>query len=72
MILCGITICTDKTTNDAKQILLKEYIKSVKKLNTHQTAPKEITEELLERFKNVRGGGLLFPYIGTGKGYGCL
>ena len=23
---------TDKTTNDAKQILLKEYIKSVKKL----------------------------------------
>ena len=28
---------TDKTTNDAKQILLKEYIKSVKKTKTHTT-----------------------------------
>ena len=64
---------TDKTTNDAKQILLKEYIKSVKKLkHTSPTAPKELTDELLERFKNVRGGGLVFPYVGTGKGYGCL
>ena len=64
---------TDKTTNDAKQILLKEYIKSVKKLkHTPPTAPKELTDELLERFKNVRGGGLVFPYVGTGKGYGCL
>ena len=40
--------------------LLKEYIKSVKTKHKPPTAPKEITEELLERFKNVRGGGLVF------------
>ena len=64
---------TDKNANDAKQKLIKEYLKSVKKLKPKPpTAPKELTDELLERFKNVRGGGLVFPYVGTGKGYGAL
>ena len=64
---------TDKTANDAKQKLIKEYLKSVKKLKyKDSSAPSEITEDLLNRFKEVRGGGLVFPYVGTGKGYGCL
>lgn len=64
---------TDKKANEAKQTLIKEYLKSVKKLkHKPPTAPKEITEDLLNRFKEVRGGGLVFPYVGTGKGYGSL
>ena len=64
---------TDKKTNDAKQTLIKKYLKSVKQLKwKDSTAPAEITEDLLNRFKEVRGGGLVFPYVGTGKGYGCL
>ena len=64
---------TDKKANDAKQTLIKEYLKSVKKLKLKPpSAPKEITEDLLTRFKEVRGGGLVFPYVGTGKGYGSL
>ena len=62
---------TDKKANDAKQKLIKEYLKSVKKLKyKDSSAPAEITEDLLNRFKEVRGGGLVFPYVGTGKGYG--
>lgn len=64
---------TDKKANDAKQTLIKEYLKSVKNLKwKDSSAPAEITEDLLNRFKEVRGGGLVFPYVGTGKGYGSL
>ena len=64
---------TDKNANDAKQKLIKEYLKSVKKLKPKPpSTPKEVTEDLLNRFKEVRGGGLVFPYVGTGKGYGAL
>ena len=37
---------TDKTTNDAKQILLKEYIKSVKKLKHNHQCTKRINRRI--------------------------
>ena len=55
---------TDKNANDAKQKLIKEYLKSVKKLKPKPpSTTNEVTEDLLNRFKEVRGGGLVFPYV---------
>jgi 4-aminobutyrate aminotransferase-like enzyme len=66
-------------TRDGMKQLMESYMATARSLRARgvtSASPgghlSQETEKLLERFKEVRGAGLVFPYIGSGKGYGPL
>ena len=69
----------NKETREATDKLMKSYMGTAHSLRARGVTSSspgghlgEQTDKMLERFKEVRGAGLVFPYIGSGKGYGPL
>jgi len=64
---------------DGKKLMMKSYMETAHSLRARGVTSgsygghlAQETDKMLERFKEVRGAGLVFPYIGSGKGYGPL